>query len=276
MFEGITLMIKLVLLLTFGFRKRFEKVGCWLRETYWNSLFINLPAESERYITAYVEGKIDQREFWKYFTLLTGFAEPFINSLKLRFQPILESIKDISLNKREIHYYSDLKSYIEEKKIQEKILLLQFRLRTTSRLDLKEWKHTLIEEIKVSEDSWQRSADKLLSEAKEIYPNIILCGGYLNSIKSYLKKPNNKIEFILLDDYWKSPLDILRTIIWKYGIENIDEKKIELYLKLQKRYLDLVLTSKDIDEAHETWTNMAKKPSITWKNISQEISSITV
>ena len=268
-------MVKLVLLLTFGFRKRFEKVGRWLKETYWSSLFLNLPVESERYITAYVERKIDQREFWNYFTLLTGFAEPFINSLKLRFQPILESLKDISLSEREIHCYSDLKSYIEEKKIQEKILLLQFRLRTTSRLDMKEWKDTLIEEIKISEDSWRRAAYRIFSETEEMSQNTILCGGYLNSIKSHLSKPNNEIEFILLDDYWKSPLDILRTIIWKHGRENIDEKKIELNLKLQKSYIDLVLTSENIDEAHETWTNMAKKPSITWKNISQEISSIT-
>ena len=254
--------MKLTILLTLGFKKAYERASNWIRKTPWNSLFLDLPIESETFVNAYAEGKLDEGEFWNNFILLTGLSKPFINSLKLRFQPILNCIKDTCAGEKEIHCYLDLMSYIKEKKILEKILFLELRYRLTKKLDLKEWKKTLFKEMKNWEGSWPLAVERILEESVRKYDNtnanIILYRGSLKSIK-YLKRPNNEIEIILLDNYWKSPLDILRTILWKYGFDNTPDEKIEQCLKFQKNYLDLVIHSKDNDEAHDTWTKMVQK-----------------
>jgi len=250
--------MKLTILLTLGYRRAYERAASWLRKTHWGSLFLGLPVESEPFVESYAEEKVDEKEFWSTITLLTGFAEPFINSLRLRFQPILDCIRDMYAGGRAIHCFQDLMSYVEERKISEKIFLLEFRHRATERLDLKAWKDTLLEEMATSGDSWRRASDRIIEEAEETAGNIILYGGYLESIEQ-LKRPNNEVEIMLLEEYWKSPLDILRTILSKHGFDNVPDREIERYLELHKRYLDLVIKSKNVDEAHEEWTQTVRK-----------------
>ena len=184
-------MVKLTILLTLGFRNAYEKAANWLRKTSWNSLFLELPIESEPFLKAYVEEKSSEKEFWSNCILLTGLSEPFIKSLKLRFQPVLDCLKDIYSDGREIHCYQDINSYIKEKKILEKILLLEFRYRLIGKLNLKEWKNTLFQEMKTREDSWYNAVERLLEETEKNPHNIILHRGYLESIKR-LKIPSKK------------------------------------------------------------------------------------
>lgn len=250
--------MKLTMLLTLGFRNVHKKAADWLRKTPWNSLFLSLPVESKPFVDAFAQGKIVEKEFWSNYTLLTGLAEPFVNSLRLRFKPVLDCVRDMYGGDRETHCYQDLKSHVEEKKISEKILLLQFRYRATGKLDLQGWRSALLEEIKTLEESWHRSVNRILEEVEEARENIILYGGHLQSTK-YLSGPDNEVEIILMEDHWKSPLDILRTILWKHGFDNVSDEKIEPYLKLQKKYLDLIINSKDVDEAHEAWTRIVQK-----------------
>jgi len=217
-----------------------------------------LPIESEPFVHDYAKGRVEEKEFWRSIALLTGLTDPFINSLKLRFQSVLDCTRDVYAGDRRIHCYQDMKSYVEEKRIQEKILLLEFRYRATGKLRLREWKETLLEEMKTLRDSWRRAADRILEGAGESPENVILYGGYLEPIK-HLIGPENRVEIVLLEEHWKSPLDTLRTILWRHGFD-ISDKTIEQYLRLQRTYLDLVINSRDIDEAHEAWTQMARRP----------------
>jgi hypothetical protein len=172
---------RVVIVVTLGFRRAYQKAANWLRKAPWSSLFLGLPVESEPFVKAYAEQKVDEKEFWSSMALLTGHGKPFINSLTLRFQPILDCIRDMYAGNREIHCFQDLKSYVEENKIQERMLLLQFRHRATGKLDLSAWKNALLEEMKASKESWRRATDRILEEAKESGANAILHGGYLES-----------------------------------------------------------------------------------------------
>ena len=250
--------LKLVIVVTLGFRRAYQKAANWLRKAPWSSLFLGLPVESEPFVKAYAEQKVDEKEFWSSMALLTGHGKPFINSLTLRFQPILDCIRDMYADNREIHCFQDLKSYVEENKIQERMLLLQFRHRATGKLDLSAWKNALLEEMKASKESWRRATDRILEEAKESGANAILHGGYLESTEQ-LKRRNSEVKIMLLEEYWKPPLDILRTTIWKHGFDNVPDREIERCLELHKRYLDLVIKSKSVDEAHEEWTETGRK-----------------
>jgi len=249
--------LKLAIIVTLGFRKGYEKAANWLRQNPWSSLFLGLPVESEPFVKAYAEKRFGEKEFWSNITLLTGHAKPFINSLKLRFQPILDGIRGMHADKKEIHCFQDLKSCVEESKIQERILLLQFRYRATGKLDLNMWKGTLLDEMKALEDSWRRATDRILEEADEDVANVVIHGGYLKSIEQ-LKRPNSEVEIILLEEYWKSPLDTLRTMLWRHGFDKVSDREMGRYLEMQKKYVDLVIRSKDVDKAHEEWTQTVR------------------
>jgi len=249
---------RLTILLTFGFRDAYRKVAEWLRRHPWDLLFLDLPKESEPFIKACAEKKATAIEFWRSYGLLTGLAEPFVNSLRLRFQSILEGIRNAHLRGREIRCYRDLKSYIDEKKILERIFLLEFRYQVTGRLEVEEWKDILCREMETAGDTWNRAVERILEEAEPNSRNTVLYGGHLESTNR-LRRPHTELEVILLEDYWKSPLDILRTLLWRHGTDKISDERIESYLKLQKKYLDLVIGSKDVDEAHRAWTHMIQR-----------------
>ena len=250
--------MKLTIVVTPGFRKAYEKASNWLKQNPWSSIFLGLPVESEPFVKAYTEERFGEKEFWRNISLLTGHTKPFINSLKLRFQPILDGIREMYTGNREIHCFQDLKSCVEESKIQERILLLQFRYRATGRLDLNAWKDTLLEEMKGLEDSWRRATDRIFEEAQEGAANVVLHGGYLKSTQQ-LKRPNTGVEIILLEEYWKSPLDTLRTILWRHGFDRVSNREMGRYLEMQKKYVDLVIQSNDVDAAHEEWTQTVQK-----------------
>jgi hypothetical protein len=236
----------------------YTKAAHWLRKKSWRSLFLSLPVEAEPIIYDFVKKKIDEIEFWKDYTLLTGLANPFINSLKLKIHPILRSLKDIYTEDREIHCYRDLKAIIYEKEILEQILLLELKCLLSDHINLENWRKTLFHEMNVLKDSWKRAVERILSEVTSDTSHVILFDGYLKSIEP-LKRTNNKINIILLESYWKSPLDILRTVGWKHGFLNIPNITFERYIKLQKKYLDLIITLHDVDEAHQAWSQMIQK-----------------
>jgi hypothetical protein len=250
--------MELDVLLTLGFKKVYEKASNWLRKISWDSLFLDLPNELDPFIKAYVKGKIDEQQFWENCVTLTGLEEPFIKSLKLRYHSVLNSLKEIRVNDRRINCYRDLESYIKQSKIIEKILLLELRHRIGRKLEIKEWTNVLFEEEKISKKSWYQATENIIEEAEENTRNVILYEGSLELVK-HLKKGSNKVKIILLENYWKSPLDILRTIIWKYGFDHISDEKIIYYLNLQQKYLGLIIYSKDVDKAHQNWTDMVQR-----------------
>jgi hypothetical protein len=251
-------LMELDVLLTLGFKKVYEKASNWLRDIQWSSLFLDLPNELDPFIKSYFKGKINEEKLWENCATLTGLEEPFIKSLKLRYQSVLNSIKEIRTNDRRINCYRDLESYIKQSKIIEKILLLELRHRIGRKLEITEWTNVLFEEKKISEKSWYQATENIIEEADENTRNIILYEGSLESVK-HLKKGSNKVKIILLENYWKSPLDMLRTILWKYGFDHISDEKIIHYLNLQQKYLELIIYSKDVDEAHQIWTDKIQR-----------------
>jgi len=79
-----------------------------------------------------------------------------------------------------------------------------------------------------------------------------------------MREENYSIRIICLKDYWKSPLDALRTI---FAYRQVNEEELIKCLKEQMKYIDLVISNKNIDEAHEKWNKMISMR----LGISQEI-----
>ncbi|MEM4245842.1 MAG: hypothetical protein QW390_00945, partial [Candidatus Bathyarchaeia archaeon] len=175
------------------------------------------------------------------------------NSLKLRFQPVLESLKQSFLKSRKVHCYTDLRSEVERKGLTERLLLLEFRYRATGRLDLKEWRRLLFDEVEALKEAGERAIPRIIDESEGSPHNLALYSGFLDGV-NYIGRRNFDVEIVLLKEYWKSPLDTLRTMAWKHGVENIPDETIETYLKLHKKYTDLVLKLPEIDQAHEVWS----------------------
>jgi len=250
--------MELIILLTLGFSKVCEKASDWLKENQWNVLFLDLPSELEPFLMAYVKGRIDEKTFWNNLSTLTGLADPFINSLKFRYQTILRSVKRKYRDDEKIVCYRDLDSYIKLHEVIEKILILEFKNRIGSDLKLEKWRDVLIEEEKISKSSWNHASENILEEAEENSTNVISYEGSLQSLKR-LKRGPIKVKVMLLKDYWKSPLGMLRTVMWKYGIDNIPDKEMIHYLRLQQKYLELIIRSKDLEKAYESWETIVQK-----------------
>ena len=244
----------LTILLVRGFRILYNMVARWICRNSWGSLFLNLPVEFEPYINAYRHNEIDEDSLWRSYSLLTGLSDPFVNSVKLRFQPIFENLQHVSsLKDRQIYCYTDVQAEVESKNITETLLLLEFRYHATGRFELENWRKLLLHEYNTLKDFGERMFERIL-EGTEIHPsNLILFTGYLNAVERFTQH-NTQVKVVLLDTYWKSPLDILRTIIWKHGLEKTSDETIEFYLRLQKKYITYILQYQDIDKAHEAWT----------------------
>lgn len=234
-------------------------VARWICRNSWGSLFLNLPVEFEPYINAYRHNEIDEDSLWRSYYLLTGLSDPFVNSVKLRFQPIFENLQHVSsLKDRQIYCYTDVQAEVESKNITETLLLLEFRYHATGRFELENWRKLLLHEYNTLKDFGERMFERIL-EGTEIHPsNLILFTGYLNAVERFTQH-NTQVKVVLLDTYWKSPLDILRTIIWKHGLEKTSDETIEFYLRLQKKYITYILQYQDIDKAHEAWTRTIQR-----------------
>ena len=63
------------------------------------------------------------------------------------------------------------------------------------------------------------------------------------------------VEPIYFHLYWRSPIDVLRTIISVRGLDAVSDEVILHCVKGQLKYLDYVLLSEDLDVAHEKWTS---------------------
>jgi len=250
-------MAKVVALLTLGFRRAYQRAVEWLRSIAWNALHLNLPAEFESFVRAYVGRTITEEELWRNYVYLTGSQTPFVRVLRSQLNPVLDCLKQFATITLEptIYCYQDLSSHIESRRLSEKVLMLEFRERVGRNVQAEEWRKLLSEELRYANDAWQGSVGNIVEKARRHSRNIMLYGGHLKPLRQSLEVEGFSVEIICPQTYWRSPIDSLRTIFWMKGAGNVTDEEIEYYVERQIEYLDLVLSCDNIDEAHESWAH---------------------
>ncbi|MEM3570787.1 MAG: hypothetical protein QW589_02500, partial [Candidatus Bathyarchaeia archaeon] len=160
-----------------------------------------------------------------------------------------------------LHCYKSLSSYINLNKISEKILLLGFKSKISNKVNVSEWKYTLKEEIDIIKNSWFEEINNIIENAYFNNENVLLYNGSIKSLKEFLELNGFEVKLLLLEPvYWYSPLDVLRSLISTRGIEKLKDEEVEKCIKIHIKYLDYILLSENIDNAHESWV----KDNIKW------------
>ncbi len=249
-------MPKITVLMLTRFREGAEKAASWLARENYESLFLELPIDLEKFLMDCIDGEASIEELWRSYGYLTGIQKPFINALRYTVDPIIGALTQPHhrMPNLKILCYQDLENHIEATKLSERLLLMEMRGRTRGRIEVEEWRTLLRDELKCAEVGLRKSIENIVEEATAYSRSVVLHRGMVKPFKNYLEAEGFTVEAIYLQHYWRSPLEALRVIAWTEGVDNISDDLITRCVQCHLKYLNYVLLSVDIDAAHEKWT----------------------
>lgn len=241
-----------------GHRKSVENATKWLEQSKHDAVLLGLPQDLEHFVQAYAQGEISEDELWTSYQLMTGLLRPLVDSLRSKLKPLLKYLSTSThMRKAEIYCYDDLATHAQSGKFAEKILLLSYRGRVCSDIDLKEWRQTLIDELRIAQSAWKRSVEDLVEKTSQNVENAIFYEGLLGPLVKYLRQCGVSIRAVHMLSYWRAPLDALRTAASLRGEAYLTKKNVSRAVKLHMKYLDTVISSDDLDETEKKWAQMA-------------------
>jgi hypothetical protein len=256
------------------FRKTAERIARWLSKKRYQALFFDLPEDLTPFIRRYVNEEIPLEELWRSYSYLTGLQEPFINALRYTLNPIINVLIQLKhrIPRLEVYCYADLESHLEASRFSERLLLLETGERVRRRIKLNAWRELLRDELELSTMELRWMVQNITEEAEKHSRNAVLYGGMVKPFKVNMEDKGFKVEPIYLQRYWRSPLEVLRTILWVQGIDDVPDEVIVNCVKCHLKYLDYVLSSEYIDTAHGNWT-VETQPNIPQKAAIQSRGS---
>jgi len=254
----------IIALILTRFRGGAERVASWLARESYESLLLDLPRDLESFLKAHIDGEASIEELWRNYGYLTGVQKPFINAIRYTVDPILDALAQLHhrMPEHEIYCYQDLEHHIEAKKLSERLLILETKSKVSSRVEVEEWRTLLRDELECADIGFREAVENIAEEAVAHSRSVVLYRGMIGPFKNYMVTERFTVEAVYLQHYWRSPLEALRVITWAKGVDNISDDVIARCVQYHLRYLDHVLSSEDIDAAHEKWTlEMRWKPS---------------
>jgi hypothetical protein len=141
----------------------------------------------------------------------------------------------------------------------EKLLLLQIRERLRRQIRVEEWRKLLLEELESSKTSWKSSIENLVEKANGQDRDVVMYVGLFGPLRDHLVDHGFSVSLVKSEEYWRSPIEVLRTLMWLKGPDHVSDEEIERCVREQMRYLDLVLSCESLDIAHEKWSAPFKR-----------------
>jgi hypothetical protein len=239
-----------------GFRAAAERAAQRLRTMEFEGLLLNLPEEMEGFLKSYINGRMDLEELLKSYRYLTGSSQPFVNALRYRMEPLLTALPILGERRRGlmVECYQDLESSISSRNLSERLLLLEAAERIRGRISVTKWRDLLREEIRYAEERWLRERENIVEKAGRHPRSLVLYGGSPKALKEYLERRGFSVNVVFTQRYWRPPLEVLRMIASLRGVEELCDRVISDCVQRHLQYLDYILLSGNIDEAHEKWT----------------------
>ena len=132
--------------------------------------------------------------------------------------------------------------------------MLETKSRVSSRIAVEEWRTLLRDELECADVGLRKAVENIAEGAMAHARNVVLYRGMVKPFKECMEAEGFSVEAVYFQHYWRSPLEVLRVIAWAQGVENISDDVIARGVQYHLRYLDHVLSSNDVDAAHEKWT----------------------
>jgi hypothetical protein len=235
------------------FKSSSEHASLLLENLEFDALFSSFPEELSESLNLYTVGDISEEEFWNDYTAITDSSTPFASSLRYKLGPIIDKLPSIK-HKHDFHIYcyEDLQCHIQLRDFTVRQLLLEFKSRATGKLYTDEWRILLREELNTGKLLQEKIVDTILEKGRNHRNSVIICTSFLKNLKKRLRS-KYIVKVICLENYWKPPLEVLKTLFASKGIDKIPDNVVNLCIKQHLNYLDYVLLYVDVDTAHNIW-----------------------
>jgi len=246
-------MTTLSLLVASPFRESSECAGRWLLSYKPAVLFLNLPKELDNSLKTYCKNKITLDEFLRDLALLTGLADPHIAAFEYWWTPLLKAIQKVHVvYEIKVKCYGELNHYIKSKKISEEIFYQSYKAKVSS-IDIDKWKTVFQEEYAITKEMAISCIENILGNVKLNRENAVLIRSTLRYISKRAKEKGYTVNHVYLHKYWRPPLAVLQMLFEVYG-GHVSETIIEKCVRAHLKYLDFILTRKNLDDAYKSWS----------------------
>jgi hypothetical protein len=238
-----------------GDKRSIKNATRWLERSQYDALLVSMPEELENFVRSYVRGDISEDELWNSYRILTGAPDPLVNSIRSKFKPLTEYLRNETERDVDVYCYDDLTSHVKSGQYAERILLLSYRGRVCRDLDLDTWRRLLLEELRTMRSAWKRSVENLVEKVVANFENMVFYEGLIGPLVKQLRRFELSVKVARAPTYWRSPLDALRVAAWLKGESYLTDENIRTAVEQHMKYLETVILSRDMDESDEKWSD---------------------
>lgn len=229
-----------------------------LENSDFDAIFLGFPEELGESLNLYNTGVLDKEDFWNDYLTLTGLSTPFVNALRYKLEPLINKLPSIKLKHNfEVHCFEDLQHHTQLRGLTERLLLQEFKSRATGKIDTNEWRIIFREELDTIKLLEEKIVENILEKGVNYKSSVIIYAGFTKNLKRRLSS-NYNVKVICLEYYWKSPLEVLKTLFALRGVDNISDKIVKFCVKQHLKYLDYILLYEDVDTSHAIWVKEFK------------------
>jgi hypothetical protein len=241
-----------------------------LREAMWRAgrlisfelpdlALLEMPVEILAIMQRFFDFDRSPEQFWSDYERATGLAGPFVRAARYSWEHFLLELRKAKLVKPELEVacYGSLRDEKDRTRLSEKLLALELRSKI-SRIDVKDWREHLAEELLSSQSSFKSAYDRLVGRLRGGLKKAVVWCGSASPIVNVLRKNGCPLQVRYVVSYLKPPLVALLAVARIRGLDNITDQEIETGVKMHLQYLDLVISGENLDVAHRRWEDMVR------------------
>lgn len=243
-----------ILILAPKLREAMRKAGELVSFELPDQALVEIPIEIQAIVGRFLDFDRSLDQFWSDYARVTGLAEPFVRAARYSWDDFLLELRKAKLVKPELQVacYGSLQDEKDRSRLSEKLLALELRSKI-SRIDVKEWRGYLAEELLSSESSFENAHDHFVGLLRGGLKTAILWCASASPIVNFLRQSSCPFRVHYVMTYLKPPLTVLLNVARVRGLNNITDREIETGVKMHLQYLDHVISSQNLDAAHKRW-----------------------
>jgi len=220
---------------------------------------VEVPIEMQGIMQEFLDFDRSLDQFWLHYERATSLAGPFVRAARYSCDHFLLELRKAKLVKPELKVacYGSVEDERDRTRLSEKLLTLELRSKI-SRINVKEWRGYLAEELQSSQSSFKSAHDRLICRLRGGLKKAILWCGSASPIVNVLRKDGFQLQIRYATTYLKPPLVTLLAVARIRGLDNITDREIETGIDMHLKYFNLVISSENLDAAHKRWEDMVR------------------
>jgi len=247
------------------------KMVAHLKKANYDRLFLNFPQNLEHLVTKLSQGRLAYEDFIDKVREEKLVPEP-MGSWMYTAEPVLKSLKELKSWKviLKIHCYKDVEHNQLSAKIAGDIAALTLQTSLTEKVNVEEWKGTVVEGMERKQEALRAEADFIHERASNY--SVCVSGFDEKSLKRRLIEDGEEVSLTNLEEfYYPTPLETLEERLMEGDLP--DEEVRELVRDHVEYVRNYVLRSRNRDQAYYQWV-YDKVPALRQKVDPREIKSL--